>query len=133
MSSNLKYAVALKNARENLISSQIGTSGKLVLYSGTQPTNPDTALSGNTTLAALTCSSTFAANASSGVLTANSISSATASATGTATWASLQTSGGTRIVDMSVGTSGADLNLATVSIVSGATISVSSFIITSAN
>lgn len=133
MASNLKYAVALKNARENLISSQIGASGNLLIYTGTQPTNPDTALSGNTLLVTLPCSATFAPSASGGVLTANSITSALAVATGTATWGALVTSGGTRIVDFSIGTSGADLNLATTSIVTNATISVSSFVITSAN
>lgn len=131
VASNLKYAVALKNARLNLINTQIGSSGLLSIYSGTQPTNPDTALSGNTLLASLALSATFAPSASGGVLTANAITSATASATATATWATLTTSGGTRIVDMSVGTSGADLNLSTTSIVSGATVAVSSLTITS--
>ena len=130
MASNLKYAVAAKNARLNILTTQIGTSGLLAIYTGTQPTNPDTALSGNTLLASLALSSTFAPAASSGVLTANSITSATAGNTGTATWATLTTSGGTRIVDMSVGTSGADLNLSTTSIVSGATVAVSSLTIT---
>ena len=133
MASNTKYAVALKNAKLNQITSQVGTSGNLIIYSGTQPTNPDTALSGNTVLATLPLSSTFAPAASGGVLTANAITAANASATGTATFASLLTSGGTRIVDMSVGTSGADCNLGTTSITSGLTVSVTSLTITSAN
>lgn len=134
MASNLKYAVLLKNARLNQITSQISTSGLLSIYSGTQPTNPDTALSGNTLLAQLALSSTFAAGAASGVLTANTITTETsANATGTATWGTLTTSGGTRIVDFSVGTSGADLNLNTTSIVSGASVAVSSLTITSGN
>ena len=134
MASNLKYAVLLKNARLNQITSQISTSGLLSIYSGTQPTNPDTALSGNTLLAQLALSSTFAAGASSGVLTANSITTeSSANNTGTATWGTLTTSGGTRIVDFSVGTSGADLNLNTTSIVAGASVAVSSLTITSGN
>ena len=67
MASNLKYAATLKNAKLNQITSQIGTSGLLSIYSGTQPTNPDTALSGNTLLAQLALSATFAPGASSGV------------------------------------------------------------------
>lgn len=130
MASNLKYAVAAKNARLNILTTQIGSSGLLSVYTGTQPTNPDTALSGNTLLASLALSSTFAAGASGGVLTASTITSATAANTGTATWATLTTSAGTRIVDMSVGTSGADLNLSTTSIVSGASVAVSSLTIT---
>ncbi|WP_020467881.1 hypothetical protein [Zavarzinella formosa] len=134
MASALKYAVTLKNAKLDAITTAIGTSGLLRIYSGTQPTNPDTALSGNTVLAELALSSTFAAGASGGVLTASSISSDTsADNTGTATFFSLLTSGGTRKVDGSVGTSGADLNLNTTSIVSGAQVSVSSLTITSGN
>jgi hypothetical protein len=134
MASNLKYAVTLKNAKLDAITTAIGASGLLRIYSGTQPTNPDTALSGNTVLAELALSATFAAGSSSGVLTANSITAdSSADATGTATFASLLTSGGTRKVDMSVGTSGADLNLNTTSIVSGAQVSVSSLTITAAN
>ena len=134
MASNLKYAVALKDARLDAITTQISTSGLLRIYSGTQPTNPDTALSGNTKLAELALSSTFAAGSSSGVLTANTITSETsADNTGTATFFSLTTSGGTRIVDGSVGTSGADMTLNTTSIVAGAAVSCSSLTITAGN
>jgi hypothetical protein len=134
MASNLKYAVTLKNARLDEITTAVGTSGLLRIYSGTQPTNPDTALSGNTLLAELPLSSALAAGASSGVLTANSITSdSSADNTGTATFGSLLTSGGTRKVDFSVGTSSADLNLNTTSIQSGAQVSVSSFAITAGN
>jgi hypothetical protein len=134
MSSNLKYAAALKNARLNQITTEISTSGLLSIYSGTQPTNPDTALSGNTLLAQLALSSTFAPGASGGVLTANAISTETsANATGTAVWFSLTTSGGTRMIDGTVGTSGADMTINTTSIVSGAAVSCSSLTITSGN
>lgn len=134
MASNLKYAVTLKNDKLAQISTDIGSSGLLSIYSGTQPTNPDTALSGNTLLAQLALSATFAPAPSGGVLTANAITTETsANATGTATWGTLTTSGGTRKVDFSVGTSGADLNLNTTSIVSGASVAVSSLTITSGN
>lgn len=134
MASNLKYAVTMKNARLDQITTAISTSGLLSIYSGTQPTNPDTALSGNTLLAQLPCSATFAAGSSGGVLTANAITTeSSANATGTATWGTLTTSGGTRKVDFSVGTSGADLNLNTTSIVAGASVACSSLTITSGN
>jgi hypothetical protein len=104
------------------------------IYSGTRPTNADTALSGNTLLAELALSSTFAVGASGGVLTANSITAdSSADATATATFGSLLTSGGTRKVDFNVGTSGSDLNLNTTSIVTGAQVSISSMTITSGN
>lgn len=134
MTSNLKYAVTLKNDKLAAISTDIGASGLLSIYSGTQPTNPDTALSGNTLLAQLPLSATFAAAPSGGVMTANAITTETsANATGTATFGTLTTSGATRKVDFSVGTSAADLILNTTSIVAGASVAVSSLTITSAN
>lgn len=134
MASNLKYAVLLKNARLNDINSQVGASGFLRIYSGTQPTNPDTALSGNTMLANLPLSATFAPAAAAGVLTANAITTeSSADNTGTATFASLVTSGGTRIVDMSAGTSATDMILNTTSIVAGAAVSCSSLTVTAGN
>lgn len=134
MASNLKYKESLKNARLDEITSAIGSNGLLRIYSGTQPTNVDTALGAQTLLAELALSATFAAGASGGVLTASSITAdSSANATNTATWFTLTTSGGTRIVDGSVGTSGSDLNLNTTSIVSGAQVSVSALTITAAN
>jgi hypothetical protein len=134
VASNLKYAVTTKNARLDAITTALGSSGLLRLYSGAQPANPDTALSGNTLLAELALSATAAPGASSGVLTLSAIAAdSSADATGTATWGTLTTSGGTRKADFSVGTSGADLNLNTTSIVSGAQVSVSSFTITAGN
>lgn len=134
MASNLKYKASLKNSQLDAITSAVGTSGLIRIYSGTQPASPDAALSGNTQLAELACSSALAAAASGGVLTLNAITAdSSADATGTATFGSILTSGGTRIVDFSVGTSGADLNLNTTSIVSGAQVSISSASITAAN
>ena len=133
MASNLKYAVTLKNDKLTQISTDIGASGFMRWYSGTQPTNPDTALSGNTMLANLALSAT-AGTSSGGVFTFNAIASeSSADNTGTATFGSFLTSGAVRKVDFSIGTSGADLNLNTTSIVAGAQASCSSFTITSAN
>jgi hypothetical protein len=130
----VRYAAATKNARLDRITTDIGTSGFLRIYSGTKPTNPDTALSGNTLLAQLALSSTFAPGASGGVLTASTITAdSSADATGTATWATLTTSAGTRIVDMDVATSGSDLNLNSTAISSGAQVSVTSLTITAGN
>jgi hypothetical protein len=68
------------------------------------------------------------------VLTLNAITSdSSANATGTATWFRIVTSGGTHVIDGNVGTSGSDLNLSTTSIVSGASVSITSFTITGGN
>jgi|SRR5580698_1176571 hypothetical protein len=110
-------------------------SGFIKIYTGSQP-----ALDGSVTgtlLATLTFSSTaFAtATASGGTVTAtaNSITSGTAGNTGTAGYFALVESGGSTVVATgSVGTSGADMNLNSLSISSGATVSCSSFTITEA-
>ena len=129
----MKYAVALKNDMLQKIIDDIGASGLMRWYSGTQPTNPDTALSGNTKLAELPLSAT-AGTKSGGVMTFNAITTeASADATGTATWGTFCTSGGTRIVDFTIGTSGAELNLNSVAITAGSQASCSSAAITSNN
>lgn len=122
----------LRNNMLDQITSRAGASALLRIYDGTQPATGGTA---TTLLAELTCNATFAPGASSGVLTLNAITSDTsANATGTATWFRIVQSGGsTHVLDGTVGTSGADLNLNTTSIVSGATVAVSSFTITAGN
>ncbi|MCA3233946.1 MAG: hypothetical protein INH06_16795, partial [Cupriavidus sp.] len=71
MASNLKYSAALKNAQQNAITSTLGANAVLEIYSGSQPANPDTAISSQVLLASLTCNATFAPAASGGVLTLN--------------------------------------------------------------
>jgi len=108
----------------------LANSGKLRIYDGTQPATADTAVSTQTLLAELTMNATAFGAASAGVITANAITSdSSADATGTATWFRLLKSDGTTpLWDGSVGTSGANLNLNSVAIQSGAAVSVSSFV-----
>jgi len=103
-------------------------AGLLRIYDGTQPTTADTALGAQVLLAELTMSDPAFGAASNGVATASAITNdSSANATGTATWGTLVTSTGTRVCDFSVGTASADLILNTVSIVSGAVVSVTAF------
>lgn len=104
-------------------------SGNLTIYSGTPPTDANTALSGNTVLAVLPMSATAFAAASGGQANANAITAdASADATGTATFFRILETGGTVVVlQGTVGTSGAELILSSVSIVAGGNVSVSSF------
>jgi hypothetical protein len=106
----------LRNNMLDEITARAGASALLRIYDGSR-------------------NSTFAAAASGGVLTLNAITSdSSANATGTATWFRIVQSGGsTHVLDGNVGTSGSDLNLNTTSIVSGATVSISSFTITAGN
>jgi hypothetical protein len=123
---------SIRNGMLDQITTRAGASAKLRIYSGTQPATGGTA---TTQLAELTCNATFAPAASGGVLTLNAITQdSSADATGTATWFRIVKSDGTTFVlDGTVGTSGADLNLNSTSIVVGGTVSISSFTITAPN
>ena len=130
----LALKVALRNSMLDeitaLIDAGIG-AGKIRIYDGTRPSTGGTA---TTLLAELTCSDPSAASASGGDLTLSSITDdASANATGTATWFRVVDSNNNFVMDGDVGTSGADLNLNTVSITAGATVSITSFVITAPN
>jgi hypothetical protein len=130
----LSYLTAIRNTRLNAITTAVGGSGLFRIYAGSAPANVNTALSGQTLLSTMTFNATFAPAASGGALTLNAISSDTNAAnTGTATFFQACTSGGTAQFQGTVGTSGADLNLNTTSIVAGAQVSCSSFVITAGN
>jgi len=109
-------------------------TGSLRIYSGTAPANADTALSGNTLLAQLTMAGTAFGAASNGVATAGTITAdSSADATGTATFFRVLESDGTTVVFQgTVGTSGAELNLSSTSIVATGTVSVTSLTYTQA-
>lgn len=123
---NPKLSNLAANTSADAVCAQLN-SGFLDIYSGTQPATGDTVLSGNTLLASLTINATACGSASSGVATFNAITSdSDADATGTATFARFYKSDHTtKVYDVSVGTSGADINLATTSIVQHAVVSIS--------
>ena len=110
-------------------------NGTLVMYSGTQPANPDTALSGNTALATFT----FAAAAfgtpalSSGNMKASATfvnATVTPVASGTATFARAFQSNGTTVVgDFTVGTSATDVIIASTTVVTTTNLNCTSFYI----
>lgn len=131
MASDVRFSTATLNGFLDTINTRLGSGALLRFYSGTKPANADAALSGNTVLAELALSATPFAAASSRSISANAISNDTsADATGTCTFASFLTSGGTRVVDVTVGTSASDIIVNTVSFVAGAQVSVSSMSIT---
>lgn len=132
MALNAQTSVARRNAALDA-AFDVLNGGFLRIYDGTQPTNADTALGAQVLLAELALNATAFAAASGGSKVANAIADdASANATGTATWGSLVTSGGTRVMDFSVGTATANLILNSVNIQSGARVSVSSLTITQA-
>jgi hypothetical protein len=139
MASNLKYSAVLRNAQQAAITSTVGTSALILIYSGTQPASPDTAITSQVLLATLACSATFAGAPTAGVLTLNAITGGTGTAgagAGTAaTWFRITTSGGTAHVDGTCGvTSGFDMNfVGSATIATGQTVNDSSFTLTNGN
>ena len=130
---NPKTAVARRNAALDGALDTVLNSGFLRIYDSTQPTDADTALGAQVLLAELTLNATAFAAASGGSKAANAITAdSSANATGTATWASLVTSGGTRLMDMSAGTATVNLVLNSAAISSGASVSCSSLSVTQA-
>lgn len=101
----------------------LGTGALLKIYDGTPPANAQASLSSNTLGATIT-GIAFGA-ASSGIST---VSASTAGTTGagvtTATFFRLTTSGGTVVLQGTVGTSGCDLNLNSVLIAANANVSL---------
>lgn len=105
--------------------------GHIEIRTGSQPTNPDTAASG-TLLATLTLNNPAFSAASAGV--ANGLLSgvtATAVASGTAGWCRAYTSGSAAVMDGSCSASGGggDVQLNSVAITSGQTVTADSWVI----
>lgn len=113
-------------------------SGTAKVYSGTQPTDANTAIGAQVLIGTFTFSATaFPASAASGTApnrvasaTANAIADVTAVSTNTATWfRALKSDGTTVVMDGTVGLSGCDMNLTDVTMTTGETMSVASFVV----
>ena len=115
------HPVAVRNEIANLVVDGIDAgagAGKLLI----------TTTSTGTTVATLTFSDPAFGGATGGIATASAITSSTGAATvgGTAAKAVFTTSTGLQKIYCSVGTTGADINLSSVSISAGDTVSISS-------
>lgn len=122
-------AQALATSQLNAITTALGANATLVFYSGTAPAGPDSALSGNTALVTGTISSWGAStyNGTNGGMTSTATFSAAnyaPASTGTASFARLLTSGGTALAQLTVGTTGTDIIMGTVSIVTGTNVAM---------
>ena len=120
------YTTAVKNARLDAVTTAIGTTG--VLEIGTSAMG--------SVLATISLNNPAAAAASGGVLTLSGFpkSDISADASGTAAAARIRTAGGGTdiITGLTVGTSGSDINLDSVSITAGQTVTINSATITHA-
>lgn len=124
------YVTTLRNAQLDAITTAVGSAGKLRIYDGTRPATGGTA---TTLLAEFTLGSPFAPAASAATLSPTLPANTTGLAASTATWFRVVTSGNAAVIDGSVGTSGADLNLNTTTISIGVACSVTSFSIQRGN
>lgn len=112
-----------------------GTAAVFEIYAGTLPANADASSAGLTLLASLPCSATFSSGLSdtgsaSRITAATITADSSADATGTATtWRIKTQTGGTVCCQGDAGTASTSLILNTVSIVAGATVSVSALTI----
>ena len=119
----IRLSAAIRNGALSLVNDAVNagaTAGQLRMYTGGQPSSPDSAASG-TLLATFTLADPAfeAPTAGTMVLDADPDIVATAVASGTAGWMRFVSSTGTAVMDGSVGTSGADFIVNTTSIVSG--------------
>lgn len=125
----MKLNAAVRNHYADYLSDQLD-GGTIEFRTGTAPTDPDTTATG-TLLGAVTCNATFSGAASAGAITANAFTQdSSADNTGTIGYARGKASGGTAVIDFSVGTSGADIIVPTLSVVAGQPIQITSMTIT---
>lgn len=126
MATNPQISVAARDAALAAIAALIdaGGAGTLRIYSGAQPADPGVAVSGQVLLASCTLSATSFAAPANGVAAANAIAPANPVASGTAGWFRIVSGGGVAVIDGTVGTSGADLNLGSTAIATGVPVSI---------
>ncbi len=123
----MEITIAARNAAGTALTDLVN-SGSIQIRTGTSP-GVDSAATG-TLLGTLPLSATAFGTWSAGSATANSITQdASADATGTAGYFRALDSGSGAVIDGTVGTSGTDLILNSVSITSGATIDITSWVI----
>ena len=112
------------------------SAGTVEIRSGSQPADPDTAATG-TVLATITLNDPAfgaAADAAPGgqatAVVSPALEDTSADATGTAGWFRVYDSDSNAILDGECGTSGADMNLNTTSIVATSTVTITSWTVT---
>ena len=130
----LQFSVAVRNARLDAIETAIGTSAVLKIRTGSAPADVATADSG-TVLATLSLPSDWMAAASSGSKAKTGTwQDTSADATGTAAHFRIYASDGTTAhMQGTVGTSGTDMIVDSVSFTAGQAFTISAFTLTDGN
>ncbi len=131
----LSFSTALRTDIAGQIQTAAGSAAVLEIESGTAPSSCNTTDTG-TVLVSITLPATFLTS-SGGVATQAGTWSGTASATGTASYYRIVSSSTspttTCVVQGSVATTGADLNLSTTAISSGVTVTITGYTYTAGN
>ena len=125
--------VTLRNSRANEIDdlANLGGAGAFInVYSGVRPATGGAA---GTLLVQLQMSLVAFGAAANGVITAAAVTPGIAGNGGEATWFRITDSNTNFVLDGDVGTSGSDLNLSVIDITVGASVSISSLVITEGN
>lgn len=120
---------AATNASATALATALGASATIEVRTSTKPATPETAASG-TLLATVTIASWTAASDGSGTVTGSNPAAVTVAATGTAAHFRAKASGGTAILDGTVGTTGTDMVLDSTSLVAGGTLDLAAPVLT---
>jgi len=125
MPSNLKYSNGTRHAQNEGLITYAGSGAIIKIYQGTAPANANTAITTQTLLVSCVLAGAFGTD-TDGTLTLGTVNNGTAVTTGTAGFFRIFKSDGTTVVmDGSVGTTGADLNLDTTTINITQTVNIS--------
>lgn len=125
----LQYSLSHRTNEMNQLNTDLGNAAVLKTYTGTPPANVAAAITGNN-VTSHNCNTTVFGSALNGVLTANQIANAVASNSGTVTHFRVSKFDGTVVMQGTVSTTGADLNLDNNIINSGQTVSLPTFTVT---
>lgn len=128
----IKLSTAARDALATALNTEIGASAVIRIYSGSRPADPSVAIGAQVLLAQLTGNAAGFGSVSGGVLTAAAITEdSSADTNGTASFFRVfKSNGTTAVADGDVGTSGADLNLNTTTLVAGGPVRISSLTFT---
>ena len=125
MPSNLKYSNGTRHAQNEGLITYAGSGAIINIYQGTAPANANTAITTQTLLVSCVLAGGFGTD-TDGTLTLGTVNNGTAVTGGTANFFRIFKSDGTTVVmDGSIGTSGADMNLDTTTINITQTVNIS--------
>jgi hypothetical protein len=121
----LKYSNGTRHAQNEGLITYAGSGAIINIYQGTAPANANTAITTQTLLVSCVLAGAFGTD-TDGTLTLGTVNNGTAVTGGTANFFRIFKSDGTTVVmDGSIGTSGADLNLDTTTINITQTVNIS--------